>query len=235
VITARDNRGGRVLAAGVLVAALICACDHSVRGQSDLAALKQALPGSYTSPKAGGAATGASSNEVSLSIAPATAQAVGDTVFFVRETATGNEHLVLAERIWTLEVDDKGNLLQHFFLLRDPRRWIAAADHVEVLTSMLPEDLEPLPGCDLSWRRSEAGFESTPQKGATCQAGGAARGLWIEQQIKLEGGDLTLGERQFGDDGVLLPPAGSEYTLVLRRGASRTGAAQTVAPAPGPS
>jgi hypothetical protein len=235
VITVREYRGGRGLAAWVLGAALICACDHSVREQADLAALKQALPGIYSSPNAGSTPAGASSNEVSLSIAPAIAQAVGDTVFFVRETATGNEHLVLAERIWTLEVDDKGNLLQHFFLLRDPRRWIAAADHIEVLTSMLPEDLEPLPGCDLSWRRTPTGFESTPQRGATCQGGGAARGVWVEQQIKLEDGELTFVERQFGDNGVLLPPAGSEYTLVLRRGASRTSALKTVAPAPGPS
>ncbi len=216
----------RPIACGLaLITALIatgCA-GQSAREEASLAALKQALPGTYASTSAGGAAPVGSSNEVSLSIKSAVAQAVGETVFYVRETAAKNERLVLAERIWTLELDDKGNLLQHFYVLRDPRRWIAAADRVDVLISLLPEDLEPLPGCDLTWRRSPTGFESTPQKGVTCQGGGSVRGLWVEQRIKLEGGELTLAERQFGQDGTLLPAGSSESTLVLRKGGGRTG------------
>jgi hypothetical protein len=199
------------------------------RAQSDLDTLSSALPGIYhDEPSAPGAVAGASGGSgaparagsaptVTLSIARVHVQLVGDVVYFVRESAASNERLVYAQRIWTLALNRQGELVQHMFLFKDPRRWIGASEHPELLLSLLPDDLAPLQGCELIWRKTPQGFQASSAH-ADCQPGNAAQGQSIERGAKLEGTELALAERQIGADGALLPASGPAFTLVLRRG-----------------
>jgi CpeT/CpcT family (DUF1001) len=242
------RRAGAIAAATLVALALAGCANHALlRGQADLAALQQALPGVYTGGSAGsgeggtgpaaasagaGASGAAGSSVVRLSIQPITAQVLGDAVYFVRETPADNASLVLAQGIWTLAVGDararrsahdaehdKSDsgpvIVQHRFLFKDPRRWVGAADNPELLLSILPGDLQALPGCDLDWHRTSTGFEtgSDPQ---SCQPGSAAQGLWIEQHARLQGRQLSLLERRTGADGTL-DTAGPPLSLRLAR------------------
>jgi CpeT/CpcT family (DUF1001) len=179
----------------------------------------------------------AGSSAVTLSIQPITAQVLGDAVYFVRETPADNANLVLAQGIWTLALGGSGDrsdahesghdksdsgpaIVQHRFLFKDPRRWVGAADNPDLLLSILPQDLQALPGCDLVWHRTSTGFEagSEPQ---SCQPGSGAQGLWIEQHAQLQGKQLSLLERRTGADGAL-DTGGPPLSLQL----ARTGSAQ---------
>jgi len=213
----------RVALARVALVALItlgglCACasqSQRRREQTDLQQLQKSLPGSYDSSAHG---DGAPAQSVSFSIQPLRAQQIGDVVYFVRETPSDNAQLVLAQRIWTLALDAQGHLVQRVYLLKDPRRWVGAASDPDVLLSMLPEDLQELSGCELRWQHLGTAFEASglPQ---SCHPGSAQQGLWIAQQARLSGRQLTLTERRVGADGALdagEPP----QSLTLLRGSS---------------
>jgi len=208
-----------VLAA--VTAALLCACaSQARRGQAALGQLGHALPGTYdSSAQSAGAASGVL--PVTLSIVPATAQLIGKTVFFVREAAAANSQLVLWQGVWTLTLEPKSaGVVQHIYLLKDPRRWIGAAAHPDRLLSMLPQDLQPLPGCDVTWSQGAAGgFVGAATAPRTCRPGSQAAGLWMQRGARLSGAQLTLTERRVGSDGALVS-AGAPLSLLLERTAS---------------
>lgn len=203
----------------VLLASLValsgCAASSQRRAQTDLQQLQAQLPGSYDSTRAAEAA-----NPVSLQIQSVGAQLIGDAVFYVRETPTDNPRLVLAQRIWTLSLDQSGQIVQHVFVFKDPRRWVGAADNPELLMSMLPQDLRELQGCGLIWQHPQpasSAFEAHGTAGA-CHPGAADQGQWIAQQARLEGRQLTLTERRVGADGALATGEAPQV-LTLARGA----------------
>jgi len=196
------------------MALLLAACSTSAsRREADFDALRHSLPGIYASAP----------SAVRLAITPFIAQAVGDHLYFVRQTAADNEHLVLAERIWMLTLDKQGRLIQQMFAFKDPRRWLGAAEHRDLLLGMLPEDLTPLSGCELVWARTPSGFAAEPMRTPDpCEPGASVQGQWLERELRLEGGQLALNERQVGSDGALAARAGVT-ALTLQRRASAPG------------
>lgn len=210
----RSATARRAIAAAISL--LLGACStHASRREADFDALRHSLPGIYTSAPAA----------VRLAITPFIAQAVGDHLYFVRQTAAGNEHLVLAERIWMLTLDKQGRLIQQMFVFKDPRRWLGAAEHRDLLLGMLPEDLTPLSGCELMWERntSTSGFAAEPMRTPDpCEPGSTVQGQWLERELKLEGSQLSVNERQVGSDGALSASAGVT-ALTLQRRASAPG------------
>lgn len=189
-------------------AMLLAGCAHGAarRSQQALSGLERALPGVYSSTS-GASAGGA----VSLTISPVTAQLIGDVVYFVRETPADNTQLVLWQGVWTLapqadrdghqgDSRDEPRIVQHSFLFKDPRRWTAAASNPDLLLSMLPQDLQAMPGCDLIWHQTDTGFETVDAPPA-CHPGARASGLWIEEQARLAGSDLFLTERPVDGSG----------------------------------
>ncbi|HTT06540.1 MAG TPA: CpcT/CpeT family chromophore lyase [Steroidobacteraceae bacterium] len=194
------------LLASTLVLILVgCANSPQSKQLSQLEGLQKALPGVYTSPVAGGAAD----SDVSFTISQVSAQLIGEKVFFVRETPADNAGLVLWQGIWTfVGIVPKGHqrtrgepgVMQHSFLFKQPRRWASAGSNPELLVSMLPDDLQPLPGCDLLWQSIPMGYETQKMSG-DCRPGRLASGLWIEQQAQLEGDRLTLTEQPLDANG----------------------------------
>ncbi len=117
---------------------------------------------------------------IDLLIAPADAAFIGNVVFYVRETSSGDARRVLSQYIWvfgrTIELHNKaahsgksdpaagddpanaGRLEQHIYQFKEPQRWVHVGEQPEVLQSLLPEDLQRLTGCELLWVRSDKGF-----------------------------------------------------------------------------
>lgn len=209
----------RAIAAAI--ALLLSACStNASRREADFDALRHSLPAIYANATEAESSNASASAAVRLAITPVIAQAIGDPVYFVRESAAGNEHLVLAERIWTLALDPQGRLVQRMFVFKEPRRWVAAAEHRDLLLGLLPEDLTLLSGCDLIWQRSTSGFAAaalrTPDP---CEPGPSVQGQWLERELKLEGSQLSVSERQVASDGSLSASAGVT-ALTLQRHAS---------------
>ncbi len=201
------------------IALLVSACStNASRREADFQALRHSLPGIYAN--AADAESNANAAAVRLAITPVTAQAIGDPVFLVRESAADNEHLVLAERIWTLALDPQGRMVQQMFVFKDPRRWVGAAEHRDLLLGLLPDDLTLLSGCDLIWHRGTSGFATAPLRSPDpCEPGPSAQGQWVERELQLEGSQLSVSEREAGADGSLSASAGVT-ALTLQRHAS---------------
>ena len=210
MITAFEYRSGtkrRTLVAAIVLLFGACSTNAS-RHEADFNALLHSLPGIYTSAPAA----------VRLAITPFIAQAVGDHLYFVRQTAAGNEHLVLAERIWMLTLDKQGHLIQQLYVFKDPRHWLGAAEHRDLLLGMLPEDLTPLSGCELLWDRNASGFAAEPLRTPDpCEPGSTVQGQWLERELKLEGSQLSVNERQVGSDGALAASSGVTALTLQRR------------------
>jgi CpeT/CpcT family protein DUF1001 len=218
----RSGTARRAIAAAI--ALLVAACStQSSRRQADFEALRHALPGIYANATDAGASNGGASSAVRLTITPVIAQTIGDPVYFVRESPVGNERLVLAERIWTLVLDPQGRLVQQMFAFKDPRHWLGAAEHRDLLLGLLPQDLTLFVGCELIWQRSTSGFATealrTPDP---CEPGSSVQGQWVERELKLEGSQLALSERQVGSDGALSDAAGSTALTLQRHASSST-------------
>lgn len=197
------------VAAALIAAVLLASCaGGSERRQAQaLSSLQHALAGTYSSTAGGSAADTA----VTLSISPITAQLIGDAVYFVRETPADNEQLVLWQGIWTLAPQAAGagdhnkgqvSIVQHSFLFKDPRRWADAVNDPDLLASVLPQDLQALPGCDLTWRHTDSGYE-TADVARSCRPGARAKGLWTILQARLQDGELSLTERRVEESGAL--------------------------------
>ena len=224
--TAFNCRSGTALRTIAAASALlVCACSTEARHREvDFDTLKHSLAGIYANATGADSSNASGSAAVRLAITPVIAQLIGDPVYFVRETAAGNEHLVLAERIWTLALDPQGRMVQQMFAFKDPRHWLGAAEHRDLLLGLLPQDLTLLAGCELIWHRSTSGFATEAMRTPdACEPGSAVQGQWVERELRLEGAQLALSERQVGSDGALSEAAGIT-ALTLQRHASSSGA-----------
>lgn len=194
----------RALCRLLLPALLLTGCAHeAAKEQTDYNELLKRLPGQYDNRIQ--ARSDPAHAAVLLSVTPADAITVGRVVVFVRETALDDPRRVLSQRIWTLELrkDKKTKtqqILQETYLFKDPQRWLHALDDPNVLQSLLPEDLTPLTGCELVWKKSSDGFDAE-LKAQTCEPGGAARTSLIELGAQLRGGELVLNEQQADSEG----------------------------------
>jgi hypothetical protein len=187
-----------------MLAALLLAGCHTEqhRREADFDKLLKALPGQYDNRAQ--AATDASGEHaaVALLIEPVNALTVGKIVMFVRETAANDPRRVLAQHVWSFELDKKSHLVQTIYLFKDQVRWLHAVDDPYVLQSLLPDDLSLLSGCSLTWSKTDFGFQAAT-KASECKASAGAEGLLIEQSAELRGTDLLLNEQLSGPGGAL--------------------------------
>ena len=167
----------RMLALGAALAVGACTSQSDL-AKAQLATLGVQLPGNYANP------------QQLLTILPLAAPLVGDNVFYVRETAANDVRRVISERIWNLQVAANKGIYGSVYVFEEPERWSGGAESPELFRSLLLRDLQPIPGCDLHWQKSERGYTA---------AGVSPR---CPQHWRLEGDELAFSERA----GASVPP-----------------------------
>jgi hypothetical protein len=195
---------------------------EATRRQAEFDVLLQKLPGQYDNLAQAHSDASGEHAAVALLIRPVNALTVGKIVMYVRETAADDPRRVLAQHIWTFELDKQNRLRQSIYLFKEPQRWVHAADDPYVIQSMLPDDLSALSGCSLTWIKTDSGFQATT-KAQDCRASAGAEGLLIEQSAELRGSDLLLNEQLSGPGGSLEGRAdsASSYRFQRRSGPSQ--------------
>ncbi len=222
-------RTALAIASGAIVLTA-CASQDTRGDELLLSALQARLPGRYDNSaqvRADGQSTATPPHlGINLLIAPANAALIGKTVYYVRETEAQDPQHVLSQSIWVLgrTTDVHGRqdeIEQHVYLFKEPKRWIHVGDQPELLESMLPQDLQQLPGCELLWTRQEAVYQAR-RKSQTCSPLGRAEGVLLEQRIELRDNQLALQLQQVGADGTLDMAAAQPDPLFrfVRRGAA---------------
>jgi hypothetical protein len=162
------------------------------RGETALTELVAMLPGSYDNLAQARAA--ADHPSLRLVIAPVQAPLVGDNVFYVQEMAADDPRRVLAQRLYVLNTVPKSEFLaltQLDFI--EPARWRDGHLNRDLFRGMVMEDLRLRTGCDLLWKRSDAGFSATnnPQQ---CRTASRETGetLKVEQRVELDSDGMAV-------------------------------------------
>jgi len=163
---------------------------------------------------------------LNLLIAPANAALIGKIAYYVRETAGDDSRRVLSQRIWVLghavDLHTKEQLVeQRIYLFKEPQRWVHVGEDPELLQSLLPEDLQQLPGCELIWKKHNDNFEAH-RKAENCSPAAKSEGLLLEQRLELHDNQLSIVEQQVGPDGLLPLSSAQEdpFYRFVRRGSA---------------
>jgi hypothetical protein len=200
----------------------VCA-GASKKSEQEFDKFMQALPGQYDNRVQAKNDPSGAHAAVAVVINPVNSLALGKAVMFERETAADDPRRILAQHIWTFEMDKKGeHLVQTVYVFKEPLRWLHAADDQYVLQSVMPDDLSPLSGCKLVWSKSDYGFAATTNALA-CKASAGAEGMLIWQSAEVRGTDLLVNEQLSGPDGSFEGTAdsASSYRFERRSGPSQ--------------
>jgi hypothetical protein len=189
----------RLLAAGGIAAALLglggCT-DQTKVYEGELTQLLAVLPGRYdnTAQAETEARTGVRSahDAVELTITHVYTPRLGHHVYYAQETAADDPRRVLSQKMYSFQVDEKRGVVETLYRFVEPLRWRDGQQNKDLFTSLDREDVQP-EGCQLLWKRKDAGFVATHDpKVCPDPAGHAAA-----PQAELAVGELTVGEYKF--------------------------------------
>ena len=188
-----------LLAAGGIAAALLglggCT-DQTKAYEGELTQLLAVLPGRYdnTAQAELEARNGVrpAHDAVELTITHVYTPRLGHHVYYAQETAADDPRRVLSQRMYTFRVDDKRGVVETLYQFVEPLRWRDGQRNKDLFTSLDNEDVQA-EGCQLLWKRKDAGFVATHDpKVCPDPAGHAAA-----PQAELAVGELTIGEYKF--------------------------------------
>ncbi len=139
--------------------------------KAELDMLSLQLPGEYRNP------------HQALTIMRLAAPMVGDQVFYVRETMADDSRRVISERIWNLDIAAGARIHAIAYALDEPDHWHAGVEDPELFRSLLMRDLRSLPGCEMIWQKSPAGYTAS------------STNAFCPQSWKLEGDEISFSDK----------------------------------------
>ena len=179
-----------------------CTSQQDLR-KAELVVLMAGLPGAYDNLQQvqADAAAGHSGAHAAQSLLILRVQAplVGDDVLYMRETAADDARRVTAERIWSLKVNEAGQVLATPARFDEPERWQVGLESPELFRSLLLNDLKVIGGCDLLWTKTATGF-SGDTLGHGCHRSGAASAAPQVQHWRLGADGLDISDGTGADD-----------------------------------
>ena len=217
----RCPRPRTAIALAPLALAFLSACaSQAKQAEADLSTLAEWLPGRYDNVEQLG---GDSMRQaVVLRVVPFYAAPIGKAAFYVHETAADDPRRVLSQRIIAFDLDAKRErIVQAIFTLTEPGRWRDAHENPDLFTGLIPhEDLRPMQGCELVWKRETDRFVGANDP-ARCRSTSRATGasVKLEMRAELTPDELALGERPYDSAGRLVEgDAGETLQRYTKRG-----------------
>jgi hypothetical protein len=182
-----------VLLIGLIV--LAGCASQAKQAEADLTTLTEWLAGRYDNVEQvrGDAARQA----IVLQVVPFYAAPLGKAAFYVHETAADDPRRVLRQGVIAFDVDpERKQVIQAIYSLTEPGRWRDAHENPDLFTGLIPhQDLRPMAGCELVWKREGERFVGANEK-ARCRATARATGtpVNVEMRAELSPGELALSE-----------------------------------------
>lgn len=215
---------GRPVAAAVIacMAVALGACaDQQKANEADMAELLVQLAGRYDN-------TGQVQADVqhgvhpphdplALVIVPVDDPLIGEHVFYVQEMAADDPNRVMVQRVWTFGVQNK-SIEQSVWTLKEPLRWRDAQRNPEMLESLVNQDVTPVRGCNLTWKKAGDKFTAANEP-KTCRTtsrltGGTVR---LDTRMEMEGNELSLSENASDAAGQLVAGRTDEPFIRFRK------------------
>jgi hypothetical protein len=196
----------------VLTLAIVLTCVAGCSSQtklldSHLAQIAEWLPGRYDNlEQARRNAPGVRADEaLALVIVPIYSQSLGDYAFYLHEMAADDPRRVLGQRVITFEhAGDR--IVQATFTLAEPLRWRDAYLDPNLFKSLFPhQDLKPLTGCALVWKKEGDRFTAANDP-SRCRMPSRVTGTTvnIEMRAELTADRLALSDRSYDEGGSLV-------------------------------
>ncbi len=154
---------------------------------------------------------------LALVIVPVDDPLIGEHVFYVQEMAADDPNRVMVQRVWTFGMQNKA-IEQSVWTLKEPLRWRDAQRNPETLESMVNQDVTPVRGCNLTWKKAGEKFTATNDP-KTCRTtsrltGGTVR---VDTRMELEGNELSLAENASDTAGQLVAGRSDEPFIRFRK------------------
>jgi len=142
---------------------LLGACaDQTKLRESELSQLLGWLPGRYdnTAQADSDAQRGVQPphDRIALIIVKVYTPRLGHHVFYVQEMAADDPRRVMSERMFSFKVDEKRGILESVYTFAEPLRWRDGQRNIELFTSVVTEDVQSVPGCELGWHKAGEQF-----------------------------------------------------------------------------
>jgi hypothetical protein len=194
------------LAASVLVA---CASSRKEKTQElDLAQMMRWLPGTYSNVAQHEADVKAGKpphEALDIAIVPIDSPIMGPHAFYLQEMAADDPRRVMVQQVITFEIGPSGKIKESVATLVEPRRWRDGQLTPELFTAMVVEDLVPMSGCDLFWKRSGDGFVGADEPLRCHTASHTSEAAARTQLVaELKSTELALSEQSYDSSGVLM-------------------------------
>ena len=153
-------------ATAMAVLGLLGACaDQTKLRESELTQLLGWLPGRYdntaqadSNPQRG---VQPPHDRIALIIVKVYTPRLGHHVFYVQEMAADDPRRVMSERMFSFKVDEKRGILESVYTFAEPLRWRDGQRNIELFTSVVTEDVQSVPGCELAWKKVGEQFTAT--------------------------------------------------------------------------
>lgn len=189
------RRAQRLALAGCLAAvAAVCGCTSQTKQhETELTGLLVVLPGTYDNSAQAelDARNGARPGHIAiaLTITHVHAPRLGHYVYYVQESAADDPRRVLTQEMYSFRVDEKHGIVETIYQLVEPLRWRDGQLNKELFSSLVTEDVQT-EGCQLFWKRKDAGFVATHDRKVCPDAGGGPA-------VEFNAGALTIGDYKF--------------------------------------
>ena len=131
---------------------------------------------------------------LALVVVPVDDPLIGKFVYYVQEMAADDPRRVMAQRVWTFEVTDKG-IVQSVWTLAEPLRWREGERDPDLLRSLMKQDVVQTRGCDLNWKKTDGHFSASNDPKHCQQTSRITSGtIHIETRLQLQAAELGLAE-----------------------------------------
>lgn len=196
----------RVIVLLALVGLAGCASQTKLL-ESDLAQLAAWLPGRYdNADQAGQNRTGGRADEaLALVIVPIYSLFLGEHAFYVQEMAVDDPRRVLGQRVITFDLTDD-RIVQGTYMLAEPLRWRDAHLDPSLFKGLMAnQDLKPLTGCALVWKKDGERFTAANEP-SRCRIPSRATGTMLNTELRAElsADRLALSDRSYDANGRLV-------------------------------
>jgi hypothetical protein len=140
---------------------------------------------------------------LTLDIVPIEAIMIGENVFYVQESITGDPKRVLGQKVVMFGVLKK-EIVQTDYTLSEPHRWRNGQLNPDLFKGLMTQDVHSIKGCSLRWKRSEGHFVGANDP-KTChgRAGGAGGIAQIQSRAELGPVEYATAELAFDKPGHL--------------------------------
>jgi hypothetical protein len=195
---------------------------QSKRKDAELIQLLELYQGRYTNVAQVEADTTAGREPhaaVEINIVRAYAPRISDYTFYIQESAADDPRRIFMQRIVSFQFVKGRGIVQSLSSFVEPTRWRDAHLNQDLFKAMTAQDLSPMSGCEVVWKKKEDGSFEGANDQSTCRVSSEAAGAMVRLKLRAELSvdELALSEQSFDAAGRLLQPDPGDPFYRFRR------------------